>query len=910
MRKQLSALLGVFIIASVSAIDKQLISVGKTTTPPTLDGVLDDSCWKNCLPVTNFIHPGGNTPAEEQTRILFCRDNEYLYVAIHCDKSGMNTLTKASLVHDNKFIGRGESVELMFGPDPGQYYHFMINNLGAVYDAVVEEEKPDVSWNSGVKTAAGTGDDFWVVEMAIPLKNLSNGILTSDTWLLNTYRNSPMRQAYSSWMTLPKISWHVPNEFGKMSFVEDTPGLRFNSVPAGKDKSDLKLTFSGLPKKQSQWSIDLADATERRDSETILLPPGTSLSKSFTLDGHIIDSGILTLVVRDINAEPVAHYVYRSSPYFLEFRLASSRGLDGSTFTVCPEFPARRGLAMSHNFPGYEKRPGKVKLNHELIIELPRSCTVQPARQEKVLAIGKIERDGKELVQYSLKNPWMYNAKFWRSISLKTTMEPGEISAGYYYARWQGGQQSPRKMVIECIGIGQVTPPKRLVTSVYGQFLTPHWRQEEFDKYYNLGINTLRIRNANSSSGMLAIIDRAKKQGFYLLRDHFFPGGSIDDYGWGKWTAEDRDARALDINGYYVSGKKGYQLSPTYRGPVFEKYMKEEIEFTKKTGINWFSFDMEGRIMPNGDNADFHPRTLAAFKEYFAKNVDGISYVDPREFMKPPTGKYDVYRKHWIVFKCQMFADFFADMKKMLAPYVGQTSPWAGPVFSEWSMGQPWDEIHMDRSLRGPQFHQVFDFIEVDAYSGVERFVREQFLRETKLEEADINVKFIVTPSPRRITSLEGEGEKYYQPLTMEHGNELKYKIFESAAFGAKGIIPWHYPLFTITAWRDWVDGIRVVKKVEDIVLDGKRVMFHGSNTRIRAHGVKLDNRVVLVVSEYMTDTPMETELSHNTDQPCNVIDLETDQSIARIDGNKTTFSVALTKDIRARMLLIEPIKQ
>ncbi|MFW5798271.1 MAG: hypothetical protein ACOCXX_01325, partial [Planctomycetota bacterium] len=403
---------------------------------------------------------------------------------------------------------------------------------------------------------------------------------------------------------------------------------------------------------------------------------------------------------------------------------------------------------------------------------------------------------------------------------------------------------------------------------------------------------------------MIEKILEAKKRGWWMrLGDYYFPGGKE---GWLKWTAQDRDARSRDIDGYYISGGKGFQISPTYRGKMFEAMLADDIEVARRTGINWFAFDMEGYVLPRGEKACFHERSIAMFRDYLAKRHPKLKYVDPRVFEKDPE-KYPELHRAWIGFKDHAFAGFFAKMKSLLAPAVGQTSPWKGVVFSEWPFHKYWDPEATDKKWIGPEFARVFDIFETSCYSSVDRYRREMTASLTALDAsgAHKDILLICTPSPVRWSGSHYATDD--RPL--EH--ELKYKMFEACGFGAKGLYPWYLAYFNVPAWKNWVAGIEVINKVEDIIVDGTRIPFPKvttSNPKVNAHGVAHGRQAVIVVSEYLTDQPQKSTIGYAVEVPSVVIDAETDEVLGRMTPEVPRIEVTIDRE-RARMLVVRPDK-
>ena len=69
-------------LAGAEFVSKNL-HINKTTTPPQIDGNIEDPCWKILEPVSGFYQydPVNGTQASEQTYVWVTYDNKYLYFA-------------------------------------------------------------------------------------------------------------------------------------------------------------------------------------------------------------------------------------------------------------------------------------------------------------------------------------------------------------------------------------------------------------------------------------------------------------------------------------------------------------------------------------------------------------------------------------------------------------------------------------------------------------------------------------------------------------------------------------------------------------------------------------------------------------------------------------------------------------
>jgi Carbohydrate family 9 binding domain-like len=74
-------------VAPTGPWKRENFSVPKTTTPPVIDGKLDDSCWKTAFHARGFFRWQRSDPTPEQSELWICADEKNLYFAVHCQDS-------------------------------------------------------------------------------------------------------------------------------------------------------------------------------------------------------------------------------------------------------------------------------------------------------------------------------------------------------------------------------------------------------------------------------------------------------------------------------------------------------------------------------------------------------------------------------------------------------------------------------------------------------------------------------------------------------------------------------------------------------------------------------------------------------------------------------------------------------
>ncbi|MHC4236977.1 MAG: DOMON domain-containing protein, partial [Planctomycetota bacterium] len=70
-----------------------------------MDGVLDESIWKQVVPLTGFIDERTKGPADQQTKVYLAYTQTHLYIAVECLEDRMDRLVASEQREDRFFRG-------------------------------------------------------------------------------------------------------------------------------------------------------------------------------------------------------------------------------------------------------------------------------------------------------------------------------------------------------------------------------------------------------------------------------------------------------------------------------------------------------------------------------------------------------------------------------------------------------------------------------------------------------------------------------------------------------------------------------------------------------------------------------------------------------------------------------------
>jgi hypothetical protein len=100
-------------------------------------------------------------------------DADNLYIAFQNHEPAMKELKIVGEGRDST-VWSGDSVEISIQPDTADsgFYHFILGPSNVQWDAMDKDKTADMSFNPNWKSATSQSADGWIVEVAIPWREL------------------------------------------------------------------------------------------------------------------------------------------------------------------------------------------------------------------------------------------------------------------------------------------------------------------------------------------------------------------------------------------------------------------------------------------------------------------------------------------------------------------------------------------------------------------------------------------------------------------------------------------------------------------------------------------------------------------------------------------------------------------
>lgn len=256
----------------------------KVTTPPKIDGNLDDAAWQNAAIAKDFIQnfPQVGQAASVRSEIKILYDNTAVYIgAMLFDDPSL--IRKQLTARDDEQQSDVDYFSVFFDTynDHQNGFQFLVTSANVQTDARLSPNFTadfgsygDVTWNAVWESKTQITDKGWIVEMRIPYYSLRFSKKDMQDWGMQLMRFTRRNNERSTWNFIdPNVNGFV-NQFGIYS------GLKNIQPP-------LRLSFSPyLSTGVNTSPVGFGNKTEWLKSGGMDVKYG--ISESFTLDATII----------------------------------------------------------------------------------------------------------------------------------------------------------------------------------------------------------------------------------------------------------------------------------------------------------------------------------------------------------------------------------------------------------------------------------------------------------------------------------------------------------------------------------------------------------------------------------------------------------------------------------------------
>jgi len=172
---------------------------------PLIDGIVNEIAWGD--PESRFFAPGGGDPVTDSADFYFAYDADNLYLAAICYDPHPDSIKTSASGRDGALFG-DDCVGYFIQPDidDGKAYMVYVSANGTLFDqelVVGNDGYTDYfpKWNGSYNVATGRGEDYWSVEVAIPLEQWGVKGEPGKKWGINFRRKQPRMESAADWQT-------------------------------------------------------------------------------------------------------------------------------------------------------------------------------------------------------------------------------------------------------------------------------------------------------------------------------------------------------------------------------------------------------------------------------------------------------------------------------------------------------------------------------------------------------------------------------------------------------------------------------------------------------------------------------------------------------------------------------------
>ena len=214
--------------------ERKSFEIRRTSSPPVIDGNLDDAVWKDAALVDDFhqTSPTNGAPPTERTIVRVTYDDEYLYIAANLQDSEPAAIQAKQLIQGKMFYSDDRFwVTIDSFNNKRNDYFFQVNANGIRRDALRENNARFIEeWAAIWHAESQVHETGWATEIAIPFKSISFAP-ESDTWGINFGRGIVRKQEYDMWSSHERQDW--PAYGGEVTGIDEIEqGLGLDVVPS------------------------------------------------------------------------------------------------------------------------------------------------------------------------------------------------------------------------------------------------------------------------------------------------------------------------------------------------------------------------------------------------------------------------------------------------------------------------------------------------------------------------------------------------------------------------------------------------------------------------------------------------------------------------------------------------------
>jgi hypothetical protein len=311
-------------VASGQEEAKKQYHATEITTPPVIDGILNEDIWKTGTWIDDFTQnePYNGKPATQRTEFNILFDENNLYVAIRAYDTSPDSIV-------NRLTRRDEADGDLVGIILDSYHDlrtaflFGVSSAGVKFDQIFtnDGQNEDSSWDPNWWVATSVNEEGWVAEMKIPFSQVRFEKNSGDVWGLEMARIIYRNNETTFWQHIPKDAPGLVHLFGEMTGLEKIkPRKIFDVTPYGVARAE---TFDS-----ESYPENSIFTKDRKFGKSVGIDAKIGVTNNMTMDLTINpDFGQVEADPSEVNLTAYETFFREKRPFFIEGSNIMSFGL-------------------------------------------------------------------------------------------------------------------------------------------------------------------------------------------------------------------------------------------------------------------------------------------------------------------------------------------------------------------------------------------------------------------------------------------------------------------------------------------------------------------------------------------------------------------------------------------------------
>jgi Domain of unknown function (DUF1083). len=302
--------------------EKKQYKATQITTPPIINGILDDEAWQAGTWAGGFTQnqPYSGRPETQMTEFKILFDDDNLYVAIKSYDTSPDSIVNRLTRRDE---ADGDLVGIILDSfhDLRTGFLFGVSSAGVKYDQMFTNDSGngDSSWDPNWWVKTSINKEGWVAEMKIPFSQVRFDKNSGVVWGLDVARILYRKNETTFWQHIPRDAAGMVHLFGELKGLDQIkPRKIFDVTPYGVAKTE---TFQAVPENPFQATGKLSKLNGGIDAKI-------GVTNNMTMDLTINpDFGQVEADPSVVNLSAYETFFTEKRPFFIEGNNITNFGL-------------------------------------------------------------------------------------------------------------------------------------------------------------------------------------------------------------------------------------------------------------------------------------------------------------------------------------------------------------------------------------------------------------------------------------------------------------------------------------------------------------------------------------------------------------------------------------------------------